>query len=181
MAPKRSSFPIEEEINKLPINIRIDDNGRICPGCIRKLRRKKAIEENLQEAIRDLVKNYSPSALIPLAVPIKQYARTVGSVLNEFVPLLNSSPKKQTVSRSNGLEKSTSCQAQNRAHTEPGVTVNKFASPYCLVTCFNLFNEHAKKAIYLYKILLKFLYLDIILFYCNTVLLYLVLHCVPYV
>ena len=67
----RSSFPIEEEIKKLPISARIDDNTRICPACLRKLRKKKSLEENLQEAIRDLVKNHNP--VVSMSVEVDEF------------------------------------------------------------------------------------------------------------
>jgi hypothetical protein len=120
----RSSFPIEQEIRKLPIRPRIDDNTRICPGCLRKLLRKKTIEENLQEAIRDLVKNYNPDS-ISSSLPDDQCA-TKGNCVpdhTDFTPLFKSTPTKKSDARSNGS--AGTCQTRQ---TEPGVTVSKFAS-----------------------------------------------------
>ena len=120
----RSSFPIEQEIRKLPISPRIDGNTRICPGCLRKLRRKKTIEENLQEAIRDLVKNYNPDP-IGSSLPDDQCATKDNCVPDhtDFTPLFKSTPTKKSVARSNGS--AGTCQTRQ---TEPGVTVSKFAS-----------------------------------------------------
>jgi hypothetical protein len=120
----RSSFPIEQEIRKLPISPRIDDNTRICPGCLRKLRRKKTIEENLQEAMRDLVKNYNPDP-IGSSLPDDQCATKDNCVPDhtDFTPLFKSTPTKKSDARSNGS--AGTCQTRQ---TEPGVTVSKFAS-----------------------------------------------------
>ena len=42
----RSSFPIEAELRKLPLKLAIDDNTRLCFPCLRKLKKKKSLEEN---------------------------------------------------------------------------------------------------------------------------------------
>ena len=100
-----SAFAIEEEINKLPISTRIDDNARICPACLSKLRRKKAIEENLQDVIQYVVKNHSPAVpvLAPLSLLAENCIPKVESITDDFVPLLISSPIKKHVDRSNSL------------------------------------------------------------------------------
>ncbi len=124
----RSSFPIEEEIKKLPISARIDDNTRICPACLRKLRKKKSLEENLQEAIRDLVKNHNPvvSTSVGSSLPRDYFGpndQSVKSIDTEFVPLFVCTPKKSVLGRSNCSGNGTSCQPKQ---TEPGVTVGTF-------------------------------------------------------
>ena len=113
----RSAFAIEEEINKLPISTSIDDSARICPTCLRKLRRKKTIEENLQEAVRDLVKNHSQ--VVPVLAPLSLHDDNCTSKLKPndlvpFNPLLTSNPVKKCEKKQN----------------EPGVTVSKL--PYAL-------------------------------------------------
>ena len=121
----RSAFAIEEEINKLPISTPIDDSARICPTCLRKLRRKKTIEENLQEAVRDLVKNHSQ--VVPVLAPLSLRDDNCISKLQlkpndlvPFNPLLTSSPVKKREKKQN----------------EPGVTVSKFALRPFSKKCF---------------------------------------------
>ena len=119
----RSAFAIEEEINKLPISTSIDDSTRICPTCLRKLRRKKTIEENLQEAVRDLVKNHSQ--VVPVLAPLSLrddncISKLKPNDLVPFNPLLTSSPVKK----------------REKIHNEPGVTVSKFALRPFSKKCF---------------------------------------------
>ena len=46
----RSTFPIEAELRKLQLNVAIDDSSRVCFPCLRKLKKRKSLEENLTRA-----------------------------------------------------------------------------------------------------------------------------------
>jgi len=54
----RSSFPVESELRKLPAKLAIDDNTRLCFPCLRKLKKKKSLEENLAVASEEIMRNY---------------------------------------------------------------------------------------------------------------------------
>ena len=57
--PGRSTFPIEAELRKLQLNVAIDDSSHVCFPCLRKLKKRKSLEENLASAMEDLVKNHA--------------------------------------------------------------------------------------------------------------------------
>ena len=50
----RSSFPIETELRKLSLKLSIDDNTRLCFPCLRKLKKKKSVEENFAAASEEI-------------------------------------------------------------------------------------------------------------------------------
>ena len=58
----RSAFPVETEIRKLPISIYISEETRICVPCLRKLKKRKSLEENLEATTKDLVGTYNSSS-----------------------------------------------------------------------------------------------------------------------
>ena len=39
----RTSFPIENELRKLPMNVAVDENSRICFPCLRKLKKAEVV------------------------------------------------------------------------------------------------------------------------------------------
>ena len=122
----RSSFPIETELRKLPLKLAIDDNTRLCFPCLRKLKKKKSLEENFAAASEEIVRNYGKD-IKPM----------------DFVPSLASTPKKSASISNVGpttctsSAPSTSLQPQptpqHKKDTEPGVTVGCSFFPYFLI------------------------------------------------
>lgn len=110
----RSSFPVEAEIRKLPLNIIIDDNTRICFPCLRKLKKRKALEENFAAATEELVRSYGNT-----------------SKTKEFVPSFVSTPTKAgypstttTCTATSSTPRTCLPQTTQRKEIEPGVTVS---------------------------------------------------------
>ena len=54
-----STFPIEAELRKLQLNVAVNDTSCVCFPCLRKLKKRKSLEENLASATEDLVKNHA--------------------------------------------------------------------------------------------------------------------------
>ena len=113
----RSSFPIETELRKLPLKLAIDDNTRLCFPCLRKLKKKKSLEENFAAASEEIMRNYG-KAIKP----------------TDFVPSFTSTPTKSAETSVVGPTTCTSSAPrttfsqpqptpQHRKDTEPGVTV----------------------------------------------------------
>ena len=68
----RSSFPVENEERKLQLNVLIDERTRICISCLRKLKKKKALEENLTAISDEIVRTFRgsnrPIDFVPFSV-----------------------------------------------------------------------------------------------------------------
>ena len=122
----RSSFPIEVELRKLPLKLAIDDNTRLCFPCLRKLKKKKSLEENFAAISEEIV-------------------RSNGKVTKhtDFVPLSTSTPTKSAQSSIVGPTTSTSFAPrailqpqptpQHKKDSEPGVTVGCSFFSYFLI------------------------------------------------
>ena len=134
----RSSFPIETELRKLPLKLAIDDNTRLCFPCLRKLKKKKSLEENFAAASEEIMRNYGKD-LTP----------------TDFVPSFASTPTKSAQTSIVGPTTCTSLAPhtflqpqptpQHKKDTEPGVTVScsffLFISSLFLFRNFNLLDE----------------------------------------
>ena len=118
-----SSFPIETELRKLPLKLAIDDNTRLCFPCLRKLKKKKSLEENFAAVSEEIVRNYGKD--------LKAM---------DFVPSFASTPKKSAPIPIVGPTTCTSSAPrtlfqpqptpQQKQDTEPGVTVGCSFFPY---------------------------------------------------
>ena len=121
----RSSFPIEVELRKLPLKLAIDDNTRLCFPCLRKLKKKKSLEENFaavtEEITRNCGKNTKPT---------------------DFVPLFASTPTKSAQTSNVGPTTCTSFIAPRellQPHTQPTPQRKIDAEPGVTVSCFLFF------------------------------------------
>ena len=56
-----SLFPVETEVRKLQLKILIDERTRICISCLRRLKKKKALEENLTAISDEIVRTFRGS------------------------------------------------------------------------------------------------------------------------
>jgi len=72
-----SSFPIETELRKLPLQLAINDNTHLCFPCLRKLKKKTSLEENFATASKEIMRNYGKD-IKPM----------------DFVPSFTSTPRK---------------------------------------------------------------------------------------
>ena len=110
----RTSFPIENELRKLPMNVAVDENSRICFPCLGKLKKRKSLEEQFAATTEELVQNH-------------------GNVIRrkEFEPSFASTPTKSKQLSNNpatstpraGLSPPSTLQHKN---AELGVTVGFF-------------------------------------------------------
>lgn len=128
----RSLFPVENEVRKLQLNVLIDEHTRICISCLRKLKKKKALEENLtaisDEIVRTFRGSYRPIDFVPSSVtcstPTKAGQPTTGTCLDLPTPRTLWSPFETPT---------TSMQSLQSKQIEPGVWVS--CSPlYCSLT-----------------------------------------------
>ena len=124
----RSSFPIEVELRKLPIELAIDDNTRLCFPCLRKLKKKKSLEENFAAVTEEITRNCGKD-----------------TKPTDFVPLFASTPKKSAQTSNVGPTTCTSFIAPRellQPHTEPQPTPQrkKDAEPGVTVSCFFFFS-----------------------------------------
>lgn len=113
----RSYFPIESELRKLPVKLAIDHNTRLCFPCLRQLKKKKSLEENLAAVSEEIMRNYG-----------KDIRPT------DFVPSFASTPTKSAQTSIVGPTTCTSLAPhtllqrqptpQQKKDTEPGVTVS---------------------------------------------------------
>ena len=53
-----TSFPIKDELRKLPMNVVIDDSSRICFPCLPKLKKRKSLEEKFVATTEVFILNY---------------------------------------------------------------------------------------------------------------------------
>ena len=123
----RSAFPVETEIRKLPISIYISEETRICVPCLRKLKKRKSLEENLEATTKDLVGTYNSSSA------------SFNSVLpnfTEFLPSYVSTPAKpKATATCTSLQtpaSQTTTVPTEPKQVEPGVTVSWFIICPCL-------------------------------------------------
>lgn len=112
----RSSFPVEIEIRKLPINVPIDEETRICVPCLPKLKKRKSLEENLESATEELVRTYSKSCAVKP---------------DDFSPSCASTPAKakQPTTCTSSMQRTcfppqTTTAPKEPRQIEPGVTVS---------------------------------------------------------
>ena len=123
----RSSFPIEVELRKLPLKLAIDDNTRLCFPCLRKLKKKKSLEENFAAVTEEITRNCGKD-----------------TKPTDFVPLFASTPTKSAQTSNVGPTTCTSFIAPRellQPHTEPRPTPQrkKDAEPGVTVSCFFFF------------------------------------------
>lgn len=70
--------PIDEEWNKLPIALLIDDKSHICNLCFKRWRKRKSFREGWQESTEEIVQTFSRAF---------SEARESGSLPSSFAPL----------------------------------------------------------------------------------------------
>ena len=127
----RSSFPVEYEIRKLPIGIIIDECTRICLPCLRKLKKRKSLEENFAAITEEIVRNFRSSVqpqglMVPIiATPTKGQQPT---------PRASSTPHRAPTTCAST---STPASTMQPRQLEPGVTVSR------LILCWTVLLQQA--------------------------------------
>ena len=118
----RSSFPVEAEIRKLPLRFEIDEHTRICLPCVRKLKKRKALEENLAAVSEEIVRTFNSSVRSKEFVP-----RSVSTPTKERQPTTSnfSTPRTTTPPSFSSSFQTPTTTVQSK-QIDPGVTVSWF-------------------------------------------------------
>ena len=116
---------MKTELRKLPLKLAIDDNTRLCFPGLRKLKKKKSLEENFAAASKEIVRNYGIDMKPADFVPSFDSTSTKSAQTSIVGPTTCTSSAPRTFLQPQPTP-------QHKKDTEPGVTVGHSFFSYFL-------------------------------------------------